>query len=138
MDLSKAFDCLSHDILLSKLSAYGLCADSVELLKSYLSGRKQQVKLNNNANSWSEIKKGIPQGSILGPLLFNVFINDIFTLKHGSLYNYADDNTLTFSIPNELSSVLESESLTLMNWFHIHCMQANPDKFQAIAVGKNN
>ena len=139
MDLSKAFDCLPHDILLSKLSAYGLCADSVELLKSYLSDRKLQVKLNNIASSWSEIKKGIPQGSILGPLLFNVFINDIFYfLKHGTLYNYADDNTLFFSTPNfnELSCVLESENLTLMNWFHINCMQANPDKFQAIAVGK--
>ena len=77
MDLSKAFDCLPHDILLSKLSAYGLRNESVQLLNSYLSGRKQQIKLNNIASSWSVIKKGVPQGSILGPLLFNVFINDI-------------------------------------------------------------
>ena len=113
----------------------------MELLKSHLSGRKQQVKLNNIASSWSEIKKGVPQGSIIGPLLFNVFINDMFYfLKHGSLYNYADDNTLSFSTPNfnELSCVLESQSLTLMNWFHVNCMQANPDKFQAIAVEKKH
>ena len=95
MDLSKAFDCLPHDILLSKLSAYGLCNESVNLLKSYLSGRTQQVKLNGIVSSWSAIKKGVPQGSILGPLLFNVFINDIFYfLEHGTLYNYADDNTV--------------------------------------------
>ena len=79
MDLSKAFDCLPHDIVLSKLSAYGLCADFIELLKSYLYGRKQQIKLNNIVSSWSEIKKGGgPQGSILGPRLFNVFINFFF------------------------------------------------------------
>ena len=78
MDLSKAFDCLPQDMLLSKSSAYGLCAYSVELLKSYLSDRKQQIKLNNIVSSWSEIKKGVPQGSIVDPLLFDVFINDTF------------------------------------------------------------
>ena len=122
---------------LSKLSAYGLCADSVELLKSYLSGRKQQIKLNSIVSSWSEVKKGDPRDLFLDLLFFNVFINDIYIffifLKHGTLYNYADDNTLSFSTPdfNELRCVLKSESLTLMNWFHIICMQA-------IAVGKEN
>ena len=101
MDLSKAFDCLPHDILLSKLLAYALRNESVQLLNSYLSGRKQQIKLNNIVSSWSVIKKGVPQGSILGPLLFNVFINDIFYfIEHGTLYNYADDNTLSFSCPD--------------------------------------
>ena len=139
MDLSKAFDCLPHDILLSKLSAYGLCNESVNLLKSYLSGRTQQVKLNGIVSSWSAIKKGVPQGSILGPLLFNVFINDIFYfLEHGTLYNYADDNTVSFSTPDldKLIQILQSESQILLNWFHENCMQANPDKFQAIAVGE--
>ena len=79
------------------------------LLKSYLSDRKQRIKLNNIVSSWSEIKKGVPQGSILGPLLFNVFINDIFYfIEHGTLYNYADDNTISFSSPdfNRLIQVL--------------------------------
>ena len=67
MDFSKAFDCLPHKILLTKLPFYGLSVESVELLKSYLSGRKQQVKLNNIASSRSEIKKSVPQGSVLGP-----------------------------------------------------------------------
>ena len=139
MDLSKAFDCLPHDILLSKLSAYGLRVESVQLLNSYLPGRKQQIKLNNIVSSWSVIKKGVPQGSSLGPLLFNVLINDIFYFtEHGTLYNYADGNTLSFSCPDfdRLIQVLQSESLILINWFHDNCMQANPDKFQAIAVGR--
>ena len=139
MDLSKAFDCLPHDILLSKLSAYGLKNESVQLLNSYLSGRKQQVKLNNIVSSWSCIKKGVPLGSILGPLLFIVFINDIFySIEHGTLYNYADDNTVSFSCPDfdRLIQILQSESQILINWFHNNCMQANPGKFQAIAAGE--
>ena len=97
MDPSKAFDCLPHDILLSKLSAYGLRNESVQFLNSYLSGMKQQIKLNNIVSSWSVIKKCYPRLN-LGPLLFNVIINDIFYfIEHGTLYNYADDNTLSFS-----------------------------------------
>ena len=139
MDLSKAFDCLPHDILISKLSAYGLNKKATDLLLSYLSGRKQQIKIGNCVSTWAEIQKGVPQGSILGPLLFNVFINDIFYfIKKGDLYNYADDNTLSFHSPNynEIIDVLQTESNILIDWFHFNCMQANPDKFQAIAVGK--
>lgn len=139
MDLSKAFDCLPHEILLDKLLAYGVSPHSVSLLKSYLSDRKQQIKVNGVLSSWADIQKGVPQGSILGPLLFNIFINDIFYfVKHGTLYNYADDNTLSFSSPDydHLISTLESESQVLIDWFKENKMQANPDKFQVIAVGK--
>jgi hypothetical protein len=65
MDLSKAFDCLPHNILLDKLSAYGVSSHSVALLKSYLSNRKQQLKVNNVPSGWTDIHKGVPQGSIL-------------------------------------------------------------------------
>ena len=139
MDLSKAFDCLPHDILLDKLLAYGVSPHSVPLLKSYLSKRKQQIKTNSVLSEWAAIHKGVPKGSILGPLLFNVFINDIFYfVKHSSLYNYVDDNTLSFSSPDydHLISVLEAESQVLIDWFKENKMQANPDKFQVLAVGK--
>ena len=139
MDLSKAFDCLPHDILLCKLSAYGLTDHSVKLMHSYLSNRKQQIKNGDAVSSWANIQKGVPQGSILGPLLFNVFINDIFYfIKQSSLYNYADDNTLSYHNHNldRLVTVLQEESNILLDWFNFNCMKANPDKCQAIAVGK--
>jgi hypothetical protein len=133
MDLSKAFDCLPHDILLDKLSAYGISSHSVTLLKFYLSNRKQQIKVNRVVlSSWADIHKGMPQGSILGPLLFNVFINDIFHfISDSSLYNYADDNTPSFCNPDfdALISTLETDSNQLIEWFRINKMQANPENF---------
>ena len=80
MDLSKAFDCLPHDILLCKLSAYGLSPKSVELLRNYLTGRKQQIKLQGDLSSWADIQKGVPQGSILGPLLLKFLLTTSFIL----------------------------------------------------------
>ena len=70
-DLSKAFDCLSHELLIAKLEAYGFDEKALTLIYNYLSNRKQRVKINDSYSSWSEILFGVPQGSILGPLLFN-------------------------------------------------------------------
>ena len=103
-----------------------------------MSGRKQQIKLGNTVSTWANINKGVPQGSILGPLLFNVFINDIFYfISKGTLYNYADDNTLSFHSPDydEIISVIEEESQILIDWFNFNCMKANPDKFQPLQLG---
>ena len=80
MDLSKAFDCLPHDILLCKLSAYGLSPKSVELLRNYLTGRKQQIKLQGDLSSWADIQKWVPQISILGPLLLKFLLTTSFIL----------------------------------------------------------
>ena len=139
MDLSKAFDCLPHDLILAKLNAYGLSANACDFLGSYLTNRKQRVKVGQFRSSWLNIIKGVPQGSILGPLLFNIFMNDIFYFKKkASIYNYADDNTVSYSDKSldNTKEVLVDESITCIEWFRNNKMQANPDKFQAIMLGK--
>ena len=78
--LSKAFDCLSHELLLAKLNAYGFSISALKLIYSYLANRKQRTKINSIFSSWEEILFGIPQGSILGPLLFNIFFFAICSL----------------------------------------------------------
>lgn len=140
MDLSKAFDCMSHPLLASKLSAYGFQNNSVKLITSYLSDREQRVKLGNTRSTWLPITKGVPQGSILGPVLFNIFINDIFYfIKKADLTNYADDNTLSFADLSELNvrRTLVAETNIAIEWFSQNCLAANPDKFQALFIGKN-
>ena len=95
MDLSKAFDCLPHGLIIAKLHAYGLSINACDLFSSYLCNRFQRVKINNSRSEWALIRQGIPQGSILGPQLFNVFVNDMFHfMKKCDLYNHADDNSL--------------------------------------------
>ena len=97
------------------------------------------MNIFTHTSSWENLLKGVPQGPILGPLLFNVFINDIFYfIVQCILYNYADDNTLSFTHKDLtiLKTVLEQESNNLISWFVQNFMKANPDKFQAICVGK--
>ena len=77
MDLSKAYDCTLHDLHIAKLHAYGLRIKAIKLLHSYLTNRKQRTKINNSFGEWVEIVIGIPQGSVLGPLLFNILIYDV-------------------------------------------------------------
>ena len=94
MDLSKAFDCLPHDFLLAKLEAYGLDDNALKLILSYLSGRKQCMKNGGYLSQRKLILSGVPQGSILGPILFNIFVNDIFLPLGSDLHNFSDDNTV--------------------------------------------
>ena len=81
-DLSKAFDCLPHDLLIAKLHAYGFEKSSFELVNSYLSDGKQRIKIENTYSAWFQMLHGVLHGSILGSLLFNIFIYDIFNTLH--------------------------------------------------------
>ena len=134
-DLSKAFDCLPHDFLIAKLHAYGLDMPSLKLLHSYLTKRRQRVKINNTYSSWSEILFGVPQGSILGPLLFNIFLCDLFLFVPDiGIANYADDNTLHATIKH-LETVLkdlEQGSGTLLEWFTDNLIKANPESITSL------
>ena len=93
-DLSKAFDCIMHDLLIAKLQAYGFDDDSLNFICNYLVDREQRVKINSSFSTWSKIENGLPQGSIPGPLLFNINTLDMFfEQKDVNFAAYADDNT---------------------------------------------
>ena len=136
MDLSKAFDCLPHQLLLRQLHFHGLSKNTCTLLKSYLHNRRQQVKqvkLGSPRSEWSILQKGVSQGSVLGSLLFNVFMNYLFFKLYDrcSLYNYADDNTISISHSdaNELMRQLQDCTKMAIQWFESNQMQVNPSKF---------
>ena len=139
-DLSKAFDCLNHELLIAKLDAYGFSHTALAFLYSYLSDRKQRTKINNTLSSWSNITTGVPQGSILGPLLFNVYINDIFYFVNGNIANYADDNT-PYAIEKNVDSliqILENNALELRTWFHDNYLKMNSNKCKLLVTNHSD
>ena len=140
-DLSKAFDCLNHDLLIAKLYAYGFDHNSLKLINSYLSGRLQRVRVNSKYSSWNEIIFGVPQGSILGPILFNIYLNDLFLFcENSNIANYADDNS-PYTCKDDTETVisqLESDTKMLLNWVSQNGLKANPDKFHLLLSNTSN
>ena len=140
MDLSKAFDCLPHDLLVAKLEAYGFDRNTLKLFHSYLKDRKKVVKVKGFVGILKEIISGVPQGSILGPILFNIFINDLFYfVDRDNLHNFADDNTLSDQADSigELVENLQYLCEVANDWMDHNNMIANPSKFHAIPLPKN-
>ena len=139
-DLSKAFDCISHELLIAKLEAYGFDYISLKLMYSYLNSRYQRVRINSKYSSWSEITCGVPQGSILGPLLFNIYLTDLFLFMFPSIVNYADDNS-PYATSKDTESVinhLEKEAKLLLQWLQNNAFKANPDKSQLLLNSTDN
>ena len=140
MDLSKAYDFLPHDLLLAKHSAYGFDESAITLIANYLSNRYQRVKIGSTFSSYLEILRGVPQGSILGPILFNLFINDLmFFIQETEVCNFADDTTIYSCSPyfEEATLKLSNDTHLILNWFRINSMVANPGKFQIMFLGSN-
>ena len=124
MDLSKAFDTINHDLLIAKVEA-------LLFMLNYLKSRSQRVSINSSFSTWEEIIAGIPQGSILGPFLFNVFLNDIFYFESRSfLSNYTENNVLYIFGSNleEVKQNVSQDLLKLSEWFHENWMVLNQEK----------
>ena len=135
MDLSQAFDCILHDLFIAKLAAYGLDDTALKLIFSCLKNRKQCVRISNFEN----IITGVPQDSIVGPLLFYFSINELFFfIGSSSIHNFADGNTLSAwaNTTSDLINKLESGSNIATEWFKMNKMIVNSNKFQAIVLNK--
>ena len=140
MDLSKAFDTLNLDLLIAKLGSYGFETDALRYMKSYLTNRKQRVRVNKTFSEWERITTGVPQGSILGPLLFNIFLNDLFPfVSNLSLSKHADDNTLYTFGDNlkKLKDNLEKSFDTVHQWFYEDYLMLNAGKCHFMCLGNN-
>ena len=141
MDLSKVLDTINHNLLLAKLEAYGFSMTSLKLMQSYLRNRFQRTSVNVSFSDWKEIETGVLQGSILGTLLFNIFLIDIFYfINNGHLCNYADDNTL-YSIGKSLNMVkenLEINFLIMQKWFYEKHMVLNSGKCHCLVLGNRS
>ena len=140
MDLSKAFDTLNHNSLLAKLNAYDFPFDAKKLVQIYLSERFQRVNINSNFSEWWKILLRLPQGSILGPLLFYIFITDIFFfIQEAYICNFADDNSL-YSINDnfeEVKAILKKTFELLKVRFFENDMVQNPGKCHYLVTNKD-
>ena len=141
IELTKAFDCLPHELLLAKLKSYGLSSGSLLLLRSYLTDRFQRVKIGDTFSDWTRINKGVPQGSVLGPLLFNIFINDLLHISRSSEINtYADDTQFFTSgqDPHTIQLSMQADLQSASKWFQSNGMGLNVNKCLSMWVGSNS
>lgn len=140
MDLAKAFDSVSHDILISKLQKYGVRGIALNLFEDYLNNRKQAVKIENNISSSTKILYGVPQGTVLGPILFLCYINDLLKCDVGGrVVSYADDTILIFSGSNwsDVQDKSERGIYLVKLWLNKHLLSLNINKTKFIPFSYN-
>ena len=137
-DFSEAFDCIPHDLIIAKLAAYGFDTNPLRLIHNYLSTRKQRVKINSVYSICKDISYGVPQGSILEPLLFNIHLCDLFYfLENTDIASYANDNTLCSAQKNReaVINTIETSSQVVFDWFSDNFMKANSGKRHLLMSG---
>ena len=137
LDLSAAFDLVDSSLLVKKLEVYGLCEDVIMWIKSYLSNRKQAVWIDHVLSDWREVPAGVPQGSILGPLLFTIFSNDFPEVLSCDVDQYADDNTLSCVKPTiaGINLELNENCQKVSNWMENNSMCLNASKTHLMIAG---
>ena len=136
LDFSKAFDKVSHQLLLIKLKAYGFGDVVIDWVRAFLINRKQRVVIGSSASDWQEVVSGVPQGSVLGPLLFLIFINDMPGLVHHFCKLFADDTKLIAIIKNSSDKILLQKDIdALVNWSNIWKISFNEEKGKAMFIG---
>ena len=143
LDYSKAFDCANHRLILAKLKAAGFRDDSLEWIFSYLNGRRQKVTTNLGESSWTEVLNGVPQGSVLGPLLFTVLVSDLGdAIKRGRYHMYADDTQLYYSCkPENANSTIKeinSDLDRISTFSKNNCLRLNAGKSKFIVIGSRH
>ena len=140
LDFSKAFDCISHSLLLHKIQKYGFSENAIQLLRSYLQNRLQYTSVNNCYSQPGIIVSGVPQGSILGPLLFILYVNDIWELPlKGRLQLYADDSCLVYEAETreQLEYDIQHDMDLLLRWLSENDLRLNVEKSSYLALNNN-
>ena len=139
--MSKAFDSLSYPLLIKKLEAYGFERGAIEVMRSYFTNQQNRVKLQDTVSEWKMMERGCPQGPSFGPLLWNLFQNDMpLQVTEANLTMYADDHQI-YAIHEDhdkSTTIVETKGQQASSWYQGNFLLANPDKFQSVIINPRN
>ena len=139
LDFRKAFDSVPHQRLLGKLKAYGINGKITKWIKNFLVGRKQRVKVNGILSAWAAVISGIPQGSVLGPILFVLFIHDLPDMINSTVHIFADDTKVYRRVASDDDRAkLQEDINSLVQWSDTWQLRFNADKCKVLQLGHNN
>ena len=139
MDFKKAFDTLPHKRLISKLNSLNISKEIVNWIEAFISNRRQKVAVNGIESNWHDVTSGIPQGTVLGPLLFVLYINDLPDLTQSDTFLFADDNKIFRPIINTNDQdILQQDIATIEKCSHDWMLTLHPDKCTHMEIEKKN